>query len=89
MGSAYRMLPWWKTSPVPADGSPWSPVKSAAPDGSTLLLTPYSCTSVYPHIYSKLSDPFRRPDAGVDCGGHALWSAVGLMVPASVKTVKD
>ena len=35
-------------------------VKGAAPDGSTLLLTPYSCTSIYPHIYKNLSyDPFR------------------------------
>ena len=35
-------------------------VKSAAPDGATLLLTPYSCMSIYPHIYSKLAyDPFK------------------------------
>ena len=34
-------------------------VKNAAPDGRTLLLTPFSCTAVYPHIYSKLGyDPF-------------------------------
>ena len=65
-------------------------VKSAAPDGSTLLLTPYSCTSVYPHIYSKLSyDPFKdlMPVSIAAVMHHGL--AVGPMVPASVKTVKD
>ncbi|MFM2274274.1 MAG: hypothetical protein RL211_146 [Pseudomonadota bacterium] len=65
-------------------------VKNAAPDGSTLLLTPYSCTSVYPHIYSKLSyDPFKdlMPVSIAAVMHHGL--AVGPMVPASVKTVKD
>jgi tripartite-type tricarboxylate transporter receptor subunit TctC len=65
-------------------------VKSAAPDGATLLLTPYSCMSIYPHIYSKLSyDPF-KDFVPVSMGAvmtHAL--AVGPAVPASVKTVKD
>jgi tripartite-type tricarboxylate transporter receptor subunit TctC len=65
-------------------------VKGAAPDGATLLLTPYSMMSVYPHIYKQLSyDPFK--DVVPVCIGssmqHAL--AVGPMVPASVKTVKD
>ena len=65
-------------------------VKSAPPDGSTLLLTPYSCMSIYPHLYSKLSyDPFKDfvPVSMVAVMTHAL--AVGPMVPASVKTVKD
>ena len=34
-------------------------VKAAAPDGATLLLTPYSMMAIYPHIYKQLSyDPF-------------------------------
>jgi tripartite-type tricarboxylate transporter receptor subunit TctC len=65
-------------------------VKAANPDGSTLLLTPYSCTAIYPHIYKNLSyDPFKDL-APVSLGAvmtHAL--AVGPMVPASVKTLKD
>lgn len=65
-------------------------VKAAAPDGATLLLTPYSCMSIYPHIYKNLSyDPF-KDFVPVSMGAvmtHAL--AVGPMVPASVKTVKD
>ena len=65
-------------------------VKNAAPDGATLLLTPYSMMSIYPHIYSKLSyDPFK--DFVPVCLGSMLSHglAVGPMVPASVRTVKD
>jgi tripartite-type tricarboxylate transporter receptor subunit TctC len=65
-------------------------VKAAAPDGATLLLTPFSCTAIYPHIYSKLSyDPFKdlAPVSIAAIMTHAL--TVGPMVPASVKTVKD
>jgi tripartite-type tricarboxylate transporter receptor subunit TctC len=65
-------------------------VKAAPADGSTLLLTPYSCMSIYPHIYTRLSyDPF-RDFVPVSMGAvmtHAL--AVGPLVPAGVKTVKD
>ena len=65
-------------------------VKAAQPDGTTLLLTPYSMMSIYPHIYRKLSyDPF-KDFVPVSIGAvmtHAL--SVGPMVPASVKTVKD
>jgi tripartite-type tricarboxylate transporter receptor subunit TctC len=65
-------------------------VKSARPDGSTLLLTPYSMMSIYPHIYARLSyDPFKdfAPVSIAAVMTHAL--TVGPMVPASVKTVKD
>ena len=65
-------------------------VKNAAPDGATLLLTPYSMMSIYPHIYKQLSyDPFK--DLATVCMASMLTHglAVGPMVPASVKTVKD
>lgn len=65
-------------------------VKAANPDGATLLLTPYSMMSIYPHIYSKLSyDPFKDfvPVGMASMLSHGL--AVGPMVPATVKTVKD
>lgn len=64
--------------------------KNAAPDGATLLLTPYSMMSIYPHIYKQLSyDPFKdlTPVCMASMLTHGL--AVGPMVPASVKTVKD
>jgi tripartite-type tricarboxylate transporter receptor subunit TctC len=65
-------------------------VKAAPADGSTLLLTPYSMMSIYPHIYKTLSyDPFKdfQPVSIGAVMTHAL--AVGPMVPASVKTVKE
>ena len=65
-------------------------VKAAKPDGTTLLLTPYSMMAIYPHIYAKLSyDPFKDfvPVSIAAVMTHAL--SVGPMVPASVKTVKD
>lgn len=65
-------------------------VKNAAPDGATLLLTPYSMMAIYPHIYKTLSyDPVKdfAPVAMASMLTHGL--AVGPLVPASVKTVKD
>ena len=65
-------------------------VKAARNDGSTLLLTPYSMMSIYPHIYSKLSyDPARDfvPVSIAAIMTHAF--TVGPMVPASVKTLKE
>jgi tripartite-type tricarboxylate transporter receptor subunit TctC len=65
-------------------------VKNAAPDGTTLLLTPSSTMSTYPYIYSKLSyDPFKDfvPVTIAAVMHHGL--AVGPLVPASVKSVRD
>jgi len=65
-------------------------LKIAPPDGATLALSPFSCTSIYPHVYSKLSyDPLRDlvPVSIAALMFHGL--AVGPLVPASVKTVKD
>jgi tripartite-type tricarboxylate transporter receptor subunit TctC len=65
-------------------------VKNAAPDGSSLLLSAYSMLLIYPHIYRSLNyDPFKdfAPVSMASVLSHGL--AVGPMVPASVKTVKD
>ncbi len=65
-------------------------VKNAAPDGNTLLLSAYSMLLIYPHIYRSLSyDPFKdfAPVSMASVLSHGL--AVGPMVPASVKSVKD
>jgi tripartite-type tricarboxylate transporter receptor subunit TctC len=65
-------------------------VKAAPADGSVLLLTPYSCMSIYPHIYAKLSyDPVKDfiPVSIAAVMTHGL--AVGPLVPASVKSVND
>ncbi len=64
-------------------------LKSAPADGSVLALSQASALSTYPYIYSKLS--YGLADfAPVSIGAvmtHGL--AVGPMVPASVKTLKD
>lgn len=65
-------------------------VKSAAPDGSTLLVTPGSVMTLYPHVYRSLSyDPMADvvPVAIVAVSGFAL--AVGPGVPASVRSVPE
>ena len=65
-------------------------LKAAPADGSALALSPFSVLAIYPHIYSKLSyEPF-KDFVPVSIGAmmhHGL--AVGPLVPASVKTVKD
>jgi tripartite-type tricarboxylate transporter receptor subunit TctC len=65
-------------------------LRTAPSDGSALALTPFSCISIYPHIYTKLSyDPFRDfvPVSIAAVMHHGL--AVGPLVPASVKNVRD
>jgi tripartite-type tricarboxylate transporter receptor subunit TctC len=65
-------------------------VKSAAADGSTLLLSAYSMLLIYPHIYKSLSyDPFKdfAPVSMASVLSHGL--AVGPMVPNNVKNIKD
>ncbi|AGU51646.1 putative BUG-like extracytoplasmic solute binding receptor,TTT family [Variovorax paradoxus B4] len=64
-------------------------LKTSPADGSVLCLAQASALSTYPHIYTKLS--YGIADfAPVSIGAvmtHGL--AVGPMVPASVKTLKD
>src|SRR3954465_11192850 len=65
-------------------------VKSAEPDGTTLLFTPDFLMTVYPHSFRKLSyDPLAdfAPGAVVASSGLAL--AAGPALPAEIKTVKD
>ncbi len=65
-------------------------VKTAAPDGATILQTPTSILTIYPHIYKKL--PY---DPATDLTPVSLGCvfdfgfAVGPAVPASVKSVPD
>lgn len=65
-------------------------VKAAVPDGSTVLQTPTSILTIYPHIYKKL--PY---DPAVDLTPVTLACvfdfgfAVGPAVPLTVKTVPE
>lgn len=65
-------------------------LKMAAADGSVLAMTPFSCMSLYPHIYKKLAyDPFKDfvPVGTASVMHHGL--AVGPLVPSSVRNVQD
>lgn len=64
-------------------------LKSAPADGSVLALAQVSALANYPHIFSKMnySDKDFAPVSIAAIMHHGL--AVGPMVPASVKSVKD
>ena len=65
-------------------------VKTAAPDGATVLLTPMSMLGIYPHTYKKL--PYDPVADLMPVSGAAVFDygfAVGPMVPTSVKNVPD
>lgn len=65
-------------------------VKAAAPDGSTILITPASPISLHAFTYKMLPyDPVNDllPVSGAAVFDYAL--AVGPMVPANVKTVPE
>jgi tripartite-type tricarboxylate transporter receptor subunit TctC len=63
-------------------------VKAAAPDGSTLLLTPIAPMSVYPFVYTKLDyDPIKDFAAITQLGIFDFGIAVGPQVEA--KTLMD
>jgi tripartite-type tricarboxylate transporter receptor subunit TctC len=65
-------------------------VKGAAPDGSTILQTPTSILTIYPHIYKKLPyDPVADlTPVTVGCI-FDFGFAVGPSVPANIKTVPE
>ena len=65
-------------------------VKEAKPDGATLLQTPTSILTIYPHIYKKLPyDPMvDLQPASLACV-FDFGLAVGPAVPLSVKTVPE
>jgi len=65
-------------------------VKAAAPDGATILQTPTSILTIYPHIYKKLPyEPLTDlTPVSVGCV-FDFGFAVGPAVPASVKTVPE
>lgn len=64
-------------------------LKSAKADGSVLALAPVSALSSYPYIYKNLSyDPKDFVPVSIAAIMHH-GLAVGPLVPASVKTIKD
>ncbi len=90
-GSGYSKLPAVVENKPGAGGRiALDALKQSHADGATLCLSPFSCTAIYPHVYSKLSyDPVNDfvPVSIAALMFHGL--AVGPLVPASVKSVKD
>ena len=65
-------------------------VKAAPPDGATILQTPTSILTIYPHIYKKLPyDPMADLTPVTLGCVFDFGFAVGPAVPASVKSVPD
>ncbi len=64
-------------------------LKRSAADGSTLLLTPASMITLYPHIYRSLAYGIDDVTPVCTAGMVAFGLGVGPAVPASVKNVAD
>lgn len=65
-------------------------VKAAAPNGSTLLLTPASMMEIYPHTYKDLAyDPVKDLVSVALVSTSEFGYGVGSAVPESVKTMAD
>jgi len=63
-------------------------VKSAAPDGNTLLITPIAPVAIYPHVYKSLDyDPIRDFEPLSQLATFDFGVAVGQQVPA--KSLKE
>ncbi len=89
-GSAYaKNAPLVENKPGAGGRIALDALKSSPADGSVLAMTPFSCVSIYPHVYKKLGyDPVADfvPVAIATVMHHGL--AVGPVVPASVTDVK-
>ena len=59
-------------------------VKNAAPDGTTLLMTPVATMSIYPHSYASLRyDPFKDFEPLAHLANFQLALGVSAKVPAA------
>lgn len=65
-------------------------VKAAEPDGTTLLVTPSSMMSVYPHVYRRLNYDLANDFVPVALvASFPFVLVVGPMVPDAVRSVAD
>lgn len=63
-------------------------VRTARPNGETLLMSPMSTIAIYPHVFRSLSyDPFKDLAPVSLAATFALGLAVGPAVPSSVTSV--
>jgi tripartite-type tricarboxylate transporter receptor subunit TctC len=67
-----------------------SALKTSAPDGLTMVVTPMSMLGIYPHTYKKLPyDPVADFQPVSQAVRFDFGFAVGPMVPASLKTLGE
>jgi len=67
-----------------------SALKTLAPDGLSLIITPMSMLGIYPHTYKRLPyDPIADFQPVSQAVRFDFGFAVGPMVPASVKTLGE
>lgn len=65
-------------------------VKNAKADGCTVLVTPASMLTIYPHVYDRLTyDPVKDLVPVASLCALPYSASVGPMVPTSVRTLKD
>lgn len=64
-------------------------LKRSAPDGSTLLMTPASMITLYPHIYTKLTYGIDDVTPVCTAGIIEFGFGVGPTVPETVRNLKD
>ena len=64
-------------------------LKRAAPDGTSLLLTPASMITLYPHIFRSLSYAMSDVTPVCTAGTVGFGFGVGPGVPESVKNLRD
>ncbi len=64
-------------------------LKRAAPDGTSLLLTPAGMITLYPHVYKSLSYTIEDVTPVSTACVVTFGFGVGPMVPESVKTIRD
>jgi tripartite-type tricarboxylate transporter receptor subunit TctC len=65
-------------------------VKNAAPDGTTVLVTPCSMLTIYPHIYKKLTyNPFEDLTPVSSICSTLFGLAIGPAVPESVRDLRQ
>jgi tripartite-type tricarboxylate transporter receptor subunit TctC len=65
-------------------------LKEAAPDGLTLLLSPASIFTIYPHVYRRLPyDPVADVLPVTSVCDYVCGFGVGPLVPETVKTLAD
>jgi tripartite-type tricarboxylate transporter receptor subunit TctC len=65
-------------------------IKTSAPDGQSLLVTPDAMMVVYPHVFKTLTyDPVRDFRAVTTLATVPIALAIGPLVPANVKTLPD